>query len=123
MPDGLLQSARAAVDIALKAGASDAIANVEDSSSTVFDFRDGKLEKVQQSASRSLSIALYVDGRFSSHSTTDLRPNELRRFIGDAIELTKHLEPDPFRVIPDPSFYENRPSVDLDLVDPGVEAI
>jgi PmbA protein len=120
MLDTMLKDARLALQIALKSGAKDAVAAISDGQSTVFEYRDGKLEKVQQSASRSLGVSLYVDGKFSSHSTTDLRPEQMRRFIEDAVALTRYLEPDPFRVIPDPNLYKDRAKIDLDLVDSAV---
>jgi len=78
---------------------------------------------VQQSASRSLGLQLYVDGRYSTHHTTDLRPQEVRRFVHEAVGLTRHLEPDPHRVIPDPALYAGRSDIDLGLVDPAVHEI
>src|SRR4051812_15302932 len=117
MLDELLKQAQLALNSALEAGAKDAVAGLGDGYSTSYTYRNGKLEEVKQSASRGLGIQLYVDGRYSSHSTTDLRPQELRRFVRDAVELTRHLEPDPFRVMPDAALYANRANIDLDQVD------
>ena len=117
MTDVLLNQAQLALQLALDAGANDAVAGLSDGYSTSFTYRNGKLEEVKQSASRSLGVALYVDGRYSNHSTTDLRPAELKRFIQDAVELTKHLERDPFRVLPDAKLYADRAKLDLDQVD------
>jgi PmbA protein len=116
-PDELLRATQVAVEISRDAGARDTVAWVGEETSADLTWRDGKLETVQESRSRGLNVRLYVDGRYSTHSTTDLRPERLRRFIGDAVELTRHLERDPFRVIPDPRLYEGRANVDLDLVD------
>jgi PmbA protein len=88
-----------------------------------FTTRDGKLEKVQESTSRALSVQIYAEGRYSQHSTTDLRPESLKAFLDEAVALTKALQPDPFRAIPDPKLFEGRPEVDLDLVDSGLGAL
>ncbi len=120
MSDQLQREAGAALQWTFDAGADDAIAGVGEGNNTRFNFRDGKVEQVQQSASRGLGLQLYVDGRYSTHNTTDLRPDQVRRFIADAVELTRHLEPDPHRVIPDPDLYEGRSEADLELVDESV---
>ncbi|HYF52480.1 MAG TPA: DNA gyrase modulator, partial [Planctomycetota bacterium] len=120
MVESLLNDAEQGVKLALAAGANDCIVSASDSCSTSVDYRDGKLEKVQQSAHRGLSLRLYVDGKYSSHNTCDLRPEQLKRFIEDAVALTHYLEPDPYRVIPDPALFANQPKDDLQLVDSEV---
>lgn len=123
MPAELVELAARALELARRAGASDAIAGVSDGVATEFARRDGALEKVQESGSRSLGLQLWVDGRWSSHATSDLRPAELARFVADAVALTRALEPDPFRVIPDPALYAGRAEVDLELFDPSIEKL
>ncbi len=120
MEKELLTLAEQAIDIAQKAGANNAIARVQDNNSTTFVFRDGKVEETRQNTSRGLSVQLYVDGRYSSHQTSDLRPNMLAQFVADAVVLTRHLSTDPYRVIPDTALYANRPQVSLDLNDTAV---
>ncbi len=118
--DMLLERAQQAVELCKTAGADNAWANASRNRSVEFTTRDGKLEKVQESTSRGLSVEIYAEGRYSSHSTTDLRPENLQAFIAEAVALTKALQPDPFRFIPDPALFEGRPAVDLDLVDPAL---
>ncbi len=119
----LLQSATAAVEMARKAGAQDAWASLSRDRSVSYTYRDGKIEKVEESTSRGLGISLYVDGRYSSHSTTDLRPERLQSFITEAVALTRALQPDPHRKIPDPSLFKDRPTTDLERNDPAVARI
>jgi|APSaa5957512622_1039677.scaffolds.fasta_scaffold13788_2 PmbA protein len=123
MTEDLKKRAAEGLQMALAAGADDAVAHVGDSRETEFTYRDGKLEEVQQSTSSGLSLQLYVDGRYSTHGTTDLRPEQVRRFVEEAVALTRHLEPDPHRVIPDPALYTGRPDADLDQVDPSVDEV
>ncbi len=123
MAEGLLDRAEAALELARKAGADDAVAAIGESVETELRFRDGKLEKVQESGSRSLALQIYVEGRFGTHATSDLRDAELRRFVQDATALTRALERDPYRAIPDPSLYAPRAAVDLELVDPALEGL
>lgn len=123
MPDELLTLAEQAVELARAAGADDAWARAGRSRDVEFTVRDGKLEKVQESTSRGLGVQLYVDGRYSSHHTTDLRGEQLQRFVSEAVALTRALEPDPHRKIPDPKLFQGRASTDLDLVDAAVQAL
>jgi PmbA protein len=116
----LLQSAKTAVELAKKAGAQDAWAAISRDRSVSLTYRDGKVEKVEESTSRGLGISLYVDGRYSTHSTTDLRPDRLASFIKEAVALTRVLQPDPFRKIPEPALFAGRPTLDLERVDPAV---
>jgi PmbA protein len=121
--DELTGQAAYAVETALAAGAGDAVASASWGRSLDFAWRGGQLEKVQESTSRSLGIALYVDGRFSTHGTNDLDRERLVGFIHEAVALTRALQPDPFRVIPDPALYEGRSEVDLDLVDSSLVSL
>ncbi|MDJ0975944.1 MAG: TldD/PmbA family protein [Planctomycetota bacterium] len=114
----LLDEARRALEIAKRLGADDAAIRVAEGRSTEFVYRDAALEKVQDSATKVLGVSLYVDGRYSNHQSNDLRPESLESFLTDAIALTRALEPDPHRKLPDPALYEGRTEEDLDLWDP-----
>jgi len=116
----LLDQAAAAVEAARAAGAAEAWAVTNRSRSVDFGMRDGKLEKVAEATTQKLALQLWVDGRYSSHSTTDLRPDEVARFAREAVELTRHLQPDPDRQISDPALFAGRAEVELDVWDPGV---
>lgn len=120
MEQELLEQAEQAMQKAREAGADDVVVQVQDAQKTEYVFRDGKLEQVQQDGSRGVSFRLYVAGRYSTHRTTDLRPDALSKFVADAVALTRLLEPDPHRVIPDPALFENRSEVALELDDPTV---
>ncbi len=122
MREELLQRAHDAVRMGKAAGADDVVASAGWGRSLEFQWRDDKIEKVQENTSKALRVALYVDGRYSSHGTNDLDPERLQRFVSEAVELTKALEPDPFRKITPSELYEGRADVDLDLVDPDLTA-
>lgn len=59
--------------------------------------RAQKLEQATQASSMSASISLLVDDRYSSHSTSDLRPDALDTFLARAVAATRVLEPEPER--------------------------
>jgi PmbA protein len=121
-PD-MLDAARGAAAQARKAGAQEAAAGAYRSRRVEVEWRDGRLEKVSEATTRGLGLELYVDGRYSTVSTSDLRPEALERFIADAVALTRKLEPDPFRSLPDPKLYAGQAKLELDLEDPGYGAV
>ena len=116
----LLQRAERVVQLCRQHGADDSVASAGNGRSVEFSVRDGKVETVKEAVSRSISVRLYVDGRYSTHSTTDLRDRSLATFVREAVALTRHLEPDPYRKMVDPALYEGRRDVDLELFDPEI---
>jgi PmbA protein len=118
MADGdLLGVARQTVALARRKGAQQAAGGAYRVRSVEVQWRDGKVERVSEATTRGLGLELYVDGRYSSVSTSDLRPEAVERFVEDAIALTRKLSEDPYRYLPDPKLYQGRAAVDLDLED------
>ena len=123
MPADLKQQAIQAVELAQSAGAKDAWVTTSQSRDVEFEYRDGALEKVKDTTSRSLAVQVYADGRYSSHRTTDLNPERLGGFVKEAVAITRALEPDEFRQITAAELFANRPDDDLDLVDGTVASL
>jgi PmbA protein len=119
----LLDIARRAADVALKKGASEVASGGWQARHVEVAWRDGKVEKVSEATTRGLGLDLYVDGRFASVSTSDVRPEALDRFIEDAVALARTLAPDPYRRLPEPELYRGQASVDLELEDPSHGAL
>ncbi len=120
MPDdSLTRTAHEAVALALKKGAQEAAGGAYRVRQVEVQWRDGKLERISEATTRGLGLELYVEGRYASVSTSDLRPEALQRFVEDAVATTRKIEPDPFRALPDPRLYQGQARVDLDLEDPG----
>jgi PmbA protein len=115
--------ARAAMNSALAKGAKEAAATVDRTRNVTVEWRDGKVEKINEATTRRLTLQLYVDGRYSQVSSSDLRPEALATFISDSITMTRALTEDPFRSLPDPSLYEGRATVDLQLEDPAYPTV
>jgi PmbA protein len=113
----LLDLAKSALALAKKHGAQDASATLSRAREVELQWRDGKVEKSTEATTRGLSMALYVDGRYTSVSTSDLRPDALDKFVADAIALARTLTKDPHRGLPEPKLYEGRSKLDLQLVD------
>ena len=110
--------ARDAVKSAQAKGAQGVAARIAKVREVAVQWRDGAIEQVTESTTRGLALSLYVDGRFASVSTSDLRSEAIDPFIADAVSMTRTLSEDPFRTLPDPSLYEGRPKVDLQFADP-----
>ena len=81
----LNETANKIVQTAIRLGASEVTAWASQGTWTDVKQRDGRIEKWQDSQSYSASAALFVDDRYSVHSTNDLRPEALEQFIGRAI--------------------------------------
>jgi PmbA protein len=119
----LQNRAKEVVRIAKEMGAKDSWATASRSRSVDYIWRDGKIEQVQDSTSRAVSVEIYVDGRYAVHTTTDLRAGYLATFISEAVALTRALEPDEFRQIPSPSLFANRPNIPLEQMDLAIPAL
>ncbi len=119
MSGPLLEVARRAVDVARSCGAEEAGAGAYRARHVEVSWRDGRLDRVSEATTRGLGLEVYVDGRYSAVSTSDLRPEALRSFVGAAVEAARRLARDPHRRLPDPELYRGRADVDLELEDPS----
>ena len=119
MTDSLLDVARRAGELALSSGAAESAAGAYRARHVELSWRDGKIERVTEATTRGLGLELYVDGRYASVSTSDLRPEALERFVAQAVALARTLSPDPHRRLPDPALYRGQAEGDLELEDPG----
>ena len=98
-------------------GASQSALAINHSRSVSVDYRDGKVETLKESTQQSLWIELFAGGRYSNHSTNDLRKESLEKFLTNAVDLTGFLTKDEYRRLADPALYEGQSKVDLDLND------
>ncbi len=119
----LLDRATSALALARELGIDDVALSLERDRTVEVSFRDGSLENLRESTSMGLTATLFQDGRYSSSSTCDLRPDALRAFLGRAAEFTALLAPDPHRGLAEPSLYEGQAEVDLRQVDPGYASL
>lgn len=84
-------------------------------------YRDHKPEIVKEATTRGLNLSIYVNGKYSSQNTPDLRKTTLESFIAKAVENTGFIEDDPYRSLPAKEYYTGRSDIDLHLVDPNHE--
>ncbi len=116
--------ARWAVDHALESGAQQAKSIITDSQNNSISVREEKIENLEQSIENGLTIFLYVDKKYSVHSTNRLdNKKELARFIDEAIEGTRYLAEDEYRSLPDPDLYYKGGGPDLKTFDDAYKSI
>jgi PmbA protein len=113
-----LDLAEWAMKHALASGATDAAVRLGSQRQVEVEFRDKQIDKLQDSQSSRLGLDVYLDHRFSSHSTNDLRKDALGKFIAEAVAATKYLAQDDYRVLPDPKYYPVKSEGDLKIYDP-----
>ena len=90
-----------AMEFALKNGCQASRVSIYNGSSSSFEIRDMKMDRLQQASENSLVIHLFVDGRFGSFSTNRLDKKELESFIRNGIASTRFLAEDKARTLPD----------------------
>lgn len=117
----LIALAQDVVQRATALGASGARASASRGREVELRLRDGQIEKLQDAQSRSVSVELYVDGRYSSHSTADLSPRGLDAFLREAVALTRALVADPHRRLPDATLRGVPSDLPLRLADPALQ--
>jgi PmbA protein len=106
-----------------KAAGADACAVSLDASRNVsVSYRNRKPETIKEASTKALSVQVFASGRYSVQSTSDLRREALRGFLGNAVAATRLLAEDPLRSLPDPKYYEGRTAADLELFDSGYAA-
>ncbi len=106
-----------------KTGAGESSVYVSNSRKIEIEYRDGQIEKLKESTQNSLSLDLYVEGKYSGHRTNNLNRTDLEKFIEETVSMTKYLSKDKFRALPDKKLYEGRKDIDLELNDPDYEKI
>jgi len=97
------QLTRDCLAMALEAGAEKARASLSKNTMNIVATLDGEVDKVTSCLDRSISLNLYVDGRYGTFSTNKLDRESLRAFIGKATATTRMLAPDACRDLPDPA--------------------
>lgn len=112
-----------AMEFALKNGCQASRITLYNGSSSSFEIRDMKIDRLQQSSEYSMVIQLFVDGRYGSYSTNRLDKKEIEKFIKDGIATTRFLAEDKARTLPDASLYYKGGGDDLQLLDPDFEKV
>jgi len=123
MKQELYDLAEKAIQIAKSSGADDCRVSIGGERFVEIGYRDRKPENIREATTKGLRVEIFVNKRYSSQSTSDLRPESLKTFIGNAVASTKLLAEDPSRTLPDPKYYQGRATVDLKQYDPDYENV
>ncbi len=99
-------------------GANECRVNINSERFIEISYRDRKPENIKEASTRELFIEIFVDRRYSGQNTSDLRKGALKNFIHNAVVTTKLLAEDPYRILPDPKYYQGRSTADLKILDP-----
>jgi PmbA protein len=111
------------VEHALKGGAEQVSVVIQDNLSSNIEIRNQKIDSLKESNQSGLRISLFVDKKFSSHSTNRLKQEDLFKFVDEAIVATRYLAPDEFRSLPDPELYYKGGGSDLNTFDPKLDSV
>ncbi len=98
-----IRLAEKSLETALRLGANKARVTLNKSLMELYGTLNGELDKVNHCLDRSMSVCLFVDGRFGSFSTNRLDESELETFLAKSISTVRMLAEDPYRDLPDPS--------------------
>ncbi len=115
--------AKWAMNHALENGAQQVSVSISNSQSSSVEVREKKIDKLEQAIQSGLSIRLFVDGKYSAHSTSRLKKEELAAFIEEAIEGTRFLSEDPYRTLPKPKMYYKGGGQDLESLDENFTSV
>ncbi|MFZ4856796.1 MAG: TldD/PmbA family protein [Desulfuromonadaceae bacterium] len=111
------------IDLAKKYGANEISIDLSEDREFGVQFSNGEIEQLNESQQSSLSVNLYCQHKFSSHSTNNLNIDALKGFIEKAVHATFFLTADKFRELPDSKYYPAVYDIDLKLFDPTFDQV
>lgn len=111
------------IEHALKSGADEVSVSIYDNRRTNIEIRDQQIDSLKESNRNGLSINIYVDKKYSAHSTNRLKKEDLFRFVEEAIAATRFLAEDEYRSLPDPELFYKGGGEDLGIFDPEIDTI
>ena len=115
--------AKWAINHAVKNGAQEVSVSISNSQNSSIEVRDKKIDKLEQATQNNLLIRLFVDKKYSAHSTNRLKKEELTGFIEEAIAGTKYLAEDEFRTLPNPELYYKGGGNNLQILDASFNTV
>ncbi len=102
---------------AKKLGASDAAVDVSESSGLAVNVRRGKVETIEQTRDKGVSVTVYLGKRRGHSSTSDFSANALHAAVDAAYQIARHTGEDDCAGLPDADALA-RDILDLDLFHP-----
>ncbi len=111
------------MDHATKNGADQVAVSISNTREIQISYRDRQLDQLKESTRNALGLDIYIENRYSSHSTNDLRKESLSNFIEESVAGTRHLTRDEYRSLPDPKYYPENLDTPLKICDPYYDKI
>lgn len=105
---------------ALKYGADEAEAVIENVREFNVNARKGEVETLQKSVSKGLGLRVYINKALGFSYTSDLSPETLDETVKRTVELAKITESKPWQGLPE---FGPQPLADLDLYDAEIAAV
>ena len=112
-----------ALEMSRQAGIPQARITLERSIENSATVLDGEVDRLLSATCSTLFLQFYLDGRYGSFSTSDLREEALQAFIRKAAGATAEMTPDEARHLPAPECCYHGPAVDLQQYDPAIETL
>jgi len=81
--------------------------NVQNNRVVEIRYRERKPEIIKEAINKNLTLDLFINGKYSSQTTPDLRKSALESFIRNSIENTKFIEEDAYRSLTDPKYFQS----------------
>lgn len=107
------------IEHALNGGAEQVSVSLDEGRNNDIEVRNQKIDRLTESNRNSLTVSLYVDNKYSSHSTNRLKRDELFRFVDEAVAATRFLAEDKARSLPPEDLYYKGNGDDLHIFDAG----
>lgn len=104
-------------------GAQAVSVSIGEGKSSEVSIREKKIDTLKENVGSGLTIRLYVDNKYSAHSTNRMDKAELTNFIKEAVISTRYLAEDPYRKLPDPKLYFKGSNIDLKNFDPAFQEV
>jgi len=120
-----INAGRALIEKAVGKGASKVRVTLAKSTMDLIGTLNGQVDKVTHCFDRSMTLCLFIDGKYGSYSTNRIDERDLDSFLDRAVAMTGFLSEDRFRDLPSIDRVENnaRSGYELGLYDNDYENI
>jgi len=108
------------VKSALRHGADEAEAVIENIKEFNVNVRKGEVETLQKSVSKGLGLRVYINKALGFSYTSDMSPESLDETVRRTIDLARITESKPWQGLPD---FGPKPLAELDLYDPEIASV
>ncbi|MBN2274726.1 MAG: TldD/PmbA family protein [Bacteroidales bacterium] len=105
------------IDQTKKAGAPESKVSVSKRRFVDIRYREKRPDTVKEAMTQNLNLEVFMNGRYCSQSTPDLRKSTLEKFIKEVVENASILDQDPYRTLPDPKYFTGITDIGLDQKD------